>query len=241
MARRRVFVHSIDGDSVSVEGARAHHLHRVARLRRGELVEVSDTKRIFLAAVTRSSSSRVELEVRDELALPEPAAAVTVGLSIFRFSRLEWVLEKATELGVSAILPIAAARSHPGLVQAAAKRHSRWCKIAEEAASQSRRPAPPRVAKPVSFAQALSEIQADPRLLLDTDSPLMKDVMKEGAPEGPASPAAALLIGPEGGWTGEERQAARQAGYRAVSLGPTILRTETAAMAAIAVLSHWLR
>ncbi len=239
MALRRIFVESITGDRAVVTAERAHHLHRVARLRPGELVEISDRKRAFLAEVEHSRAGEVAFAIREEIEGPRPATRITVGLAIFKFARMELAIEKVTELGAAVILPVEAERSDKGLVQGAFKRYERWQRIAEEAAGQSRRLAPPEVRRPVSFAETLSGAEGRLLLFLDTDSPLMKDVLAERIGPAPPPPEATLLIGPEGGWSDAEREAARQAEFLAVGLGEGILRAETAAMAAMAVLWHW--
>jgi len=240
MALRRIFVESISNASTVVAGPKAHHLHRVARLRPGEIVEVSDSQQAFIAEVKRSRAGEVEFSIREPIETPLPTARITAGLAICKFARLELAMEKATELGVASIMPLVAARSDKGLVQGASKRHERWERIAEEAASQSRRLAPPVVEAPAPFQQVLVNHATGLRLFLDVDCPLMKDVLAEKANSGKPWEEAILLIGPEGGWTDEERLAAREAGYQAVGLGTGILRAETAAIAALAVLRHWL-
>jgi 16S rRNA (uracil1498-N3)-methyltransferase len=240
MARRRIFVESISNGSAVVAGPKAHHLHRVARLRPGEIVEVSDSRQAFVAEVKRSRAGEVEFAIGKSIETPRPAARIAAGLAICKFARLELAIEKATELGVASIVPLAAARSDKGLVQGASKRHERWERIAEEAASQSRRLAPPIVEAPVPFQQVLISHTTGLRLFLDVDTPLMKDALAQRASPGKSWEEAILLIGPEGGWTDEERIAAREAGYQAVGLGAGILRAETAAVAALAILKHWL-
>lgn len=238
MALRRVFVDWIEDQTAGVRGPRAHHLHRVARLRPGELVEIANRERLFVAAVRGSSEREVVFEIREELVQETTSLNLVLQLAIFRFSRLDWAIEKATELGVSTIVPVAAERSDRRLVEAARKRLGRWQKIAEEAAQQSRRTAPPRVEQPLPLAQVLQQKSCSLRLLLDRESPPLRQVAAEfDAVEGiPA--ASAILIGPEGGWTEQERGQALQAGYRPAGLGPTVLRSETAAVAAVSVLAH---
>ncbi len=240
MALRRIFVESIADGRANVTGERAHHLHRVARLRPGELVEISDHTKAFRAEVERSRANEVTFVLREQIDDSAPPVKITLGLAIFKFARMELAIEKATELGAAVILPVDAERSDKGLVQGAHKRHERWQRIAEEAAGQSRRLAPPKVRRPVGFAEALAGAGPGLRLFLDTDSPLMKDVLAEGTGSAAPPAEATLLIGPEGGWSDTEREAARRAGFLAVGLGEGILRAETAGMAAMAVLGHWL-
>jgi 16S rRNA (uracil1498-N3)-methyltransferase len=242
MAQRRVFVSSVLDRAASVEGPRARHLARVVRLRPGEQVEISDGQTLHLAKVAAAAESRVEFEILGELPAPEPGPAVTLQVAIFKFPRLEWLIEKATELGVESIVPVAAELSEKGLVQAAGKRVERWRRIAEEAALQSRRMAPPQIHEPLSFDELVANpTQAGCKLVLDTEAPpLAEQVGKQAAVPG-QQPRASLLVGPEGGWTGRERRAAVEAGYTSVGLGPLVLRAETAAIAGLAILMHLLR
>ena len=237
MALRRVFVDSIAQGVSRVEGARAHHFHRVARLAVGENVEISDQKQIFRAVVKRSRSDLVEFDVRRELEAPGQGMAVVLLLSIIKFARFEWAIEKATELGVQTIVPVVAERSDRGLVAGAIKRGVRWRKIAFEAAQQSRRLSAPKVENQMEFREAIVKYQAPVRLFCDTDSLPLSQVLAECQFETQAQPAALLAVGPEGGWSDEERQAASEAGLTPVSLGRLILRTETAALAALTCLT----
>ena len=237
MALRRVFVDSIAADVARVEGARAHHLHRVARLAAGERVEISDQKRAFSAVVKSARADLVEFDVQQELDPPGREIDVVLLLSIITFSRFEWAIEKATELGVHTIVPLVAERSDRRLVAAAMKRTGRWRKIACEAAQQSRRLTQPEIENPVEFRAALAKYQAPVRLFCDTDSPPLRQLLDERPFDSGSQPALLLFAGPEGGWSGQEREAAGEAGLTPVSLGSLILRTETAALAALACLA----
>ena len=163
--------------------------------------------------------------------------AVVLLLSIIKFARFEWAIEKATELGVQTIVPVAAKRSDRRLVAGAVKRTGRWRKIAFEAAQQSRRLSPPEIESQMEFREAIVKYQAPVRLFCDTDSPPLSQVLAERLFQAAAPPAALVVVGPEGGWSGEEREAAGEAGLTPVSLGPLILRTETAALAALTCLT----
>jgi 16S rRNA (uracil1498-N3)-methyltransferase len=173
--------------------------------------------------------------------LGESAAAplrITLCASLFKFDRFEWLVEKATELGVDAILPVVAARSDKGLAEASRKRSERWRRIAYEAGQQSRRLSPPEIRAAASFAEVLL-FPAPFRYFLDETG---GDPLLRALPAGrPTEAHAALLTGPEGGWTEAEREAAIAAGWLAASLGPQILRAETAALAGVAILaSAWI-
>jgi 16S rRNA (uracil1498-N3)-methyltransferase len=152
---------------------------------------------------------------------------------LFKFDRLEWLLEKATELGVNSVCFVKAERSENGLDKAAEKRIERWRKIAVEASQQSRRLCAPELYPVSRFKEAIRTNADSQRLFLDEDRsgpPLIEALSSSAGP-------VALLVGPEGGWTGSERSEARDAGWLPVSMGANILRTETAAMAALAVVN----
>ncbi|MEZ5365085.1 MAG: RsmE family RNA methyltransferase [Bryobacterales bacterium] len=226
MALRRVFVDWLTDESAGVEGARAHHLARVVRLKQGETVEVSDTRRLFEAEAEAVSGKEVVFRLTRKLEAPAETPPLEVHLAVIKFPRFELAVEKLTELGVAAIVPVVAERSDPGLVRAAEKRAERWRAIAEEAAQQSRRLGPPAIGEPVTLVEALRR-PVEQRIFLDFDAPPLREVRRAGP--------AALLIGPEGGWTEDERRMAVAAGAEAASIGGTVLRAETAAIAAAAV------
>src|SRR5580704_591837 len=122
-----------------MEGEAAHHLGRVLRAQPGQLYELSDGSRVFLGRIDLVTRDRVDFALLEELAAHPPAIDITLLLSVVKFDAFEWALEKATELGVSTIGPLAAARSEKGLLAAAAKRAGRWQKILLESSQQSRR------------------------------------------------------------------------------------------------------
>lgn len=239
MALRRVFVDSISEGVASVGGAQAHHLSRVARLRTGEQVEISDQQQLFLGKVTNASARRIEFEIVESLPVPVRPFPIVLQASIFQFARFEWIIEKVTELGVRAIVPVAATLSERGLVKAARKRRLRWQKIAEEGAQQARRLATPAIEEPVSFEEAIGSAAGPLRLFLDSDSTPLKDLLAS-TEVGVGDHPAYLLVGPEGGWTDIERREAQAAGYRPAGLNSGILRAETAAIAAVSIASQML-
>lgn len=234
MARRRFFVEQVRGGRAEIAGDEAHHLTRVLRVEAGQKFEISDNSRVWLAEVEAARKNLVTFAVLNEIEpTPEPAH-ITLYLALIKFDRLEWAIEKATELGVSEIIPIDATRSEDGLFQGAAKRVERWRRIAREASEQSRRLRVPDVSDPARFDRALTD-SATRRILLDEapgTSPLL------GAVRIARGDSISLLIGPEGGWTDEERRRLAEAGWIPASLGPLILRAETAVCAALAVVTQ---
>jgi len=235
MARRRFFVPAICGGLATLSGDDAHHLTRVLRVEQGQQYEISDNERVFLAEVEAARRDLVSFRVIEPIAAPDPAAVVvTLNVALIRFERLELLIEKATELGVAGIGFFQAERSERGLERAAPKRLSRWLRIAREASEQSRRARMPVIAAPLEFTAAISG-DARCRLLLDEESggtPMLDALPADLS----AADRVSVLVGPEGGWTDRERAAIRNAGWQPVSLGPGILRTETAALAALAVI-----
>jgi len=157
-------------------------------------------------------------------------------LAISKFDRYEWAIEKLAELGVSTIVPTIAQRSEKNLVAAAAKRVERWRRVALSAAEQARRAEPPEITAPMQLGDAMNVAPATRIVLLEpgvepNSAPALANIVAEIA----AAESLALAIGPEGGWTPQEARAFREHGWRGASLGSTILRVETAAIAATAI------
>jgi 16S rRNA (uracil1498-N3)-methyltransferase len=220
-----------------VEGDKAHHLGRVLRAQVGQLYELSDGSRVYLGRIDEVGRDRVEFALLEELPAGEPPLRVTLLLSIVKFDSFEWAIEKATELGVTSIVPLAAARSEKALLAASEKRAERWQKIILEAAQQSRRVSLP-ILQPVTRPEAgflRREGQLGIFLSERPDAPPMRQAL-----QGVTVTQAQLAFGPEGGWTDAERELAIAAGFREASLGRLILRTETAVVAALAALSYAL-
>jgi 16S rRNA (uracil1498-N3)-methyltransferase len=230
--RRRFLVDSFAEGGAIVRGDEARHIARVLRARPGQMFELSDGSAVWLAKVSRIERDRVEFLLVEPAAASELPVDITVLLSIFRFARFEWALEKATELGAGAVWPIAAARSERALVEAAPKRMARWEKIVHEAAEQSRRVAAPRILELATPAQAFRGSAEEVKLLLSErrDAPPIEHFRPSVRPG-----SVALAFGPEGGWVDEELAAARDAGFQEASLGPLILRAETAVIAGLSV------
>lgn len=234
MARRRFFVHEVRDGEAELEGDEARHLTQVLRVEVGQVYEISDNENVYLAEVDLARKQQVVFRVLEQLPPEASGLAVTLFVALIKFERLEMILEKATELGVADIRLVKAERSEKGLELAAPKRMHRWERIVREASQQSRRSRLPVIHEPVPFRQAL-EFQSDSRLFLDEDraGPGILDVVREPA-------MTAILVGPEGGWADHERSEAKEAGWSSVSIGPLILRADTAAISALAVLNSVL-
>ena len=242
--RRRFFVDRFEASSATLRGDAASHLGRVLRAEPGQLYELSDGHRVWLGRVTRVALSkrgegRVDFALVEPIPVREPALEIELLVSLVKFDRFEWCLEKATELGAGGIVPLSAARSDKPLIAAAAKRQARWEKIALESAQQSRRLRPPVICALATPEQAFAQSSAGCKILLSErpQAPPLRELItatKERQPGGVISKAA-LAIGPEGGWTDAEISSACGAGFAEASLGENILRTETAVLAALAV------
>ncbi len=220
-----------------VQGDKARHLGVVLRAQAGQLYELSDGVRVRLGRVESVERDRVEFALLEELPANEPELQTTLLLSVVKFDSFEWAIEKATELGVTAIVPLAAARSEKGLLAAAVKRSERWQKIILEAAQQSRRVRLP-VLEPATKPEA-AFLNLKGRLGIFLSERAAAPPLRE-ALETVTAAEAVLAVGPEGGWTDLEVESAVKAGFREASLGKLILRTETAVVAALASLSYAL-
>ena len=229
MTRRRWIADRVEGDRAFLIGPNANHLFRVLRAKAGQQFDVAANGVLRHGTIVHAAMDHVEFELGAEVtstALPH----VTIYLSIFKFDRLEWALEKLTELGVSSIHPVIAQRTEQHLAKAAEKRADRWRKLAREAAQQSRRIAPPEIGDPVMLKKAIAEEQGSRIVLAESE----EQTALKAALAGCMLPLA-LAFGPEGGWSNAETEFFQSNGWRSASLGHTILRAETAAIAATAV------
>ncbi|HET6170541.1 MAG TPA: RsmE family RNA methyltransferase [Terracidiphilus sp.] len=248
MTRRRWIAERWDEATASFGGAQAEHLIRVLRVQEGVEAEVVAGGRVFHAAVAGFSDGEVgaSAEVRFNLLAEvdsEPAMPVTLVMSIFKFDHMEWAIEKATELGVAAIVPVIARRTDKHLAVAAMKRVERWRRIAHEASQQSRRSDVPAISDPVKLAERVKAASKLQRVVLAEQerAATLRGLLEEAmANAGADMPELEVAIGPEGGWAPEEGALFDANGWRAVSLGPRILRAETAAIAALAVVGSML-
>jgi 16S rRNA (uracil1498-N3)-methyltransferase len=239
LARRRFLVDAVRGGAAELRGEEARHLARVLRAEAGQRYEIADGTGAYLAEIEECRGDRVVFRVIEPVATPEAPVRIALSAALIKFDRFEWMVEKATELGVESIRPVEAARSSKGLLEASRKRAERWERIARESSQQARRARAPSIAAAVPFEACLAAAEPYRFFLEEAEAPpLLRELPAEREP----GAGAALLVGPEGGWTDRERTLAAAAGWRPVSLGPQVLRAETAALAAVAVLVNgWLR
>jgi 16S rRNA (uracil1498-N3)-methyltransferase len=223
------------GGSCVIEGSAANHIMRVLRLRDGDALTLFDGRGgEYGARITAFRKDSVQVEVREHGDVGrESPLDLTLAQGISRGERMDWVMQKATELGVARIVPVITERTMVKLDERqSARKVEHWRGIVIAACEQSGRNRVPEVAPPRAFHEMLrKDEQAGRKLLL---SPSGKLNARELALTGPAT----LLVGPEGGLSPDEQELAVGAGFEQVRMGPRILRTETAAIAALTILQH---
>src|ERR1700733_5214027 len=232
MARRRFLVDQVRDNAAEIRGDEAHHLARVLRAEPGQQYEISDGTDVYLAEISSVAKDRCGFRFIEPPDTPPALVSLTLIAALIKFDRFEWLVEKATELGAAAIVPVNAARSEKGLLEAAGKRAVRWRRIAHESSQQARRVRPPEIKEPQELGAVLAALSGDGYFLEEKPGapPLLAVLPPAGKRQG--SNSMPLAPAPEGGWTDAERSAAATSGWTSVSLGPLILRAETAAVAA---------
>jgi 16S rRNA (uracil1498-N3)-methyltransferase len=234
MTRRRWIADAWTETTASLHGEQAEHLARVLRAQPGQIFDVVSNGFLHRAEIVRVEESEVLFTLHEELEM-DAALPVHLLMAVFKFDHMEWGIEKATELGAARITPVLARRTEKHLAQASAKRVERWRRITLEAAKQSRRSDVPVFDEPVALKAALAMVDAATKLLLaETEQENTLSAGLAGASD------VALAIGPEGGWTPEEMALFNASGWRHVTLGPRILRAETAAIAGLSVCAAML-
>jgi 16S rRNA (uracil1498-N3)-methyltransferase len=250
MTRRRWIADETNGNIAALTGDHALHLTRALRAQIGQQFDIATDSSVRRGTITSISEKRVEFALGEEQSTA-PAPDLTLALAIFKFDRMEWAIEKCTELGVTRIIPIVAHRTDSHLAIASAKRRERWQRLVLQASEQSRRTAPPEIAAPIKLkdfcsagappavrrAPSPADAHATGKIVLAESE---NDVrLRDALSERPK--AVTLAIGPEGGWTPDELQWFRDSGWTSASLGDTILRAETAAIVATALALDALR
>ena len=231
MTRRRWIADEVSGDRAFLFGKNAEHLARVLRARAGQQFDIATSEGVRLGEIVDVAHDLVEFRLLDVQPVETSGQAsplVHLYLAIFKFDRMEWAIEKCTELGASSIVPVISQRSDAHLVSAAAKRVERWRRIVHEASQQSRRNQPPLIHDPVKLETAAQDAKGKRIVLAETES-------STRLAEAIGGDEVCLAIGPEGGWTNLELGIFRTHQWQSASLGPTILRAETAAVAALAI------
>ena len=242
MTRRRWIAEHWDEATATMVGAQAEHMARVLRAQPGMEADVVAGGRVFHAEVAAATPDEIRFNLIAELEA-DPALPVTLAVSVYKFDHMEWAIEKATELGVAEVAPVIARRTEKHLAQAASKRVERWRRIAREAAQQSRRSDAPLIHDPVPLAARVRAASTATRIVLaeqERTTTLRLALEEAMAAAQSEMPTLEIAIGPEGGWAPDEEALFDANGWRAASLGPRILRAETAAIAALAVVASYL-
>jgi 16S rRNA (uracil1498-N3)-methyltransferase len=242
MTRRRWIAEHWDEATATLTGVQAEHMTRVLRAQPGMEADVVAGGHVFHAEVAAIEEGEVRFNLIAELEA-EPALPVTLVMAVYKFAPMEWAIEKATELGVASIAPVIARRTEKHLASGAEKRAERWRRIGHEAAQQSRRSDVPLILDPVALAARVRAASSATRIVLAEQerSTTLRNALEEMIAASQAEmPALEIAIGPEGGWAPEEEALFDANGWRAVSLGPRILRAETAAISALAVIASFL-
>lgn len=244
MSANRFFVpkSSFEGQRVRVSPEQAHQICHVLRLKAGDAIVVLDNAGteydVTLTTVTLPET--VGMVVRERPARGEPAVQITVFQSLLAREKFELVLQKGTEVGVMRFVPVLTQRSIVRAKRIEDKKLARWETILTEAAEQAHRGRIPQLSRPVQFDRMVEDLARFDRRLIAVASGEAISLKQALGSRRQTPPSIALLIGPEGGFTDEEVKSARENGAVRVSLGPRVLRTETAAVVASALILHEL-
>lgn len=231
----RFFIDGTADGRAYIAGADALHIAKALRMRPGEALTLCDGKGTDFDGVLETVTDR-QVTVRITASRPsqaEPTLAVTLYQGLPKGDKMDWIIQKAVELGVTAVVPVATRRSVARLEGKADKKQERWQRIAAEAAGQCGRGMLPSVERPLSWSQALSCLSGEPALVFYEGGgrPLRELVT-------PSTRRLSVFVGPEGGFDPEEIDAIRRQGGGVATLGPRILRCETAPLAALTLLMH---
>ena len=232
MRERRFLIPDIPTEGeVVIAGAEAHHLLHVLRLRPDDEVVLFDGQgKEFEAVLTRCDKTTAAAKLLKPVATRESPLELTVAVAVPKTDSMARIVQKLTELGVHRIVPLLTSRTAVSPRRAAGQ-SARWRRIAEEACKQSGRGVVPQIEDAVAFEDFIERDDHSCRLLFTVGGPSLRG--------GPRPSPCLVIIGPEGGWAEEELAAALAKGFEPVGLGPRTLRTETAALAATAIL-EWL-
>ncbi|MFQ6069696.1 MAG: RsmE family RNA methyltransferase [Candidatus Aminicenantales bacterium] len=245
MTSNRFFAPTIDPDSplVFLEGEEHHHLRSVARVTSGEKVYLFDAQGIsYLARVEEVGETRTKLHLLKRQESIYPRVKITLAPSILRRKKIEFLLQKAVELGVSRFVPVISTRSIAKMEAGGERKIERWQRIVREAVKQSGNPWLPSVLPPLSLESFVLQEKAEIKLFLhENRGKYLRDILlQENGKRYRKPPSSVLiLIGPEGGWTDKEAELILGHGFEEVNLGKNTLRSETAALCSLALISHF--
>jgi 16S rRNA (uracil1498-N3)-methyltransferase len=229
------------GPWLCLEGREHHHLSKVARLRpRDEIWLFDEEGTRYRTRIEDIGRERTRLRLLEKLGPNERRPKITLAQALFKAMPMDWVIQKATELGLFSFVPVLSERCVVKLEDRSGKKVQRWSQIAREASKQCRSGLVPAILAPLPLEDFLREWKAGKKLFLSEHRGLpLRDIVRP-AQDSKIQPSDVLiLVGPEGGWTEAEEDKVLRRGYEAVSLGTNILRAETASLAAMAIISHF--
>lgn len=236
---------NIRSSSVFLDGEEHHHLSKVARIKPREKVWLFDERGTnYLARVEEITQERTRLAILERQVTPEPRVKITLAQALIKSKKMDSILQKATELGATTIIPVITTRTVVRITERAEKKLERWQKIINAAAKQSKISFLPSIFSPVTLEKLVKERDEAKKLVLsENKGKYLRDILIRGSDSGvereePPS-SVLILVGPEGGWTSEEEEYILDHGYEAVSLGRQVLRAETASLSCLAMISHF--
>lgn len=237
MSRFFVSPNQIEGQFITIIGENAKHIRTVLRCKAGDSVIVCDGQGTDYHCVITECLQTIQLEVKDkQKSIGEPSLSITLYQGIPKGEKMEWIIQKCVELGVTKIVPVMTERVIVKLEKKEEKKIARWQKIAEAAAKQSERGVIPPIGSVMPYKEAIQEAaQLDGAIIPyeKEEGTTLKDIVKNIRGK-----RIGVFIGPEGGFTEEEIQFAEKNGIVSITLGKRILRTETAGMTAAAILLY---
>ena len=223
------------GQTVILQGEDAFHLTRVLRLQSGERIELCGPEGVCHSAViTELGKGSVQCTLQEKLPDYEPGIACDLAFALLKGDKTDFVLQKATEIGATAFLPVRSSRTVVKLSTKADRKTERWKRIVRSAAAQAHRNRVPAVYPPQEFAELLGLFAAYDRVLFFWEEARHGSLAYALGGVGPGV-RLLLVTGPEGGFSPKEAALAQEAGALVVTLGPRILRAETAAITAVAL------
>jgi 16S rRNA (uracil1498-N3)-methyltransferase len=226
--------------SITITGDDLRHIRTVLRKQPGDPLMLLDGRGMeYIVRIAAMERSGIDTEIVERRKRELPAVRITLGQGLPKSDKMDLIVQKATELGVSSLAPLITERTIVK-VKDEEKRNERWRKIAREAAMQSDRPDIPKVERIRPFGEYISTLDPGPLPLLlfpwEEGTVPIKRVLRQT----PGAQNIVVLIGPEGGFSQAEADAAKGKGFHLVSLGPNILRTETAAVAVLSIIGYEL-
>lgn len=232
---------NIQSSSVILDGEEHHHLSKVARIKPRQKVWLFDEEgRNYLAEVAGIERDRTRLVILEREDAEEPRMHITLCQALIKAKGMNSIIQKATELGASVIVPVVTSRTIARVEEKDERKLERWKKIIRQAAKQSHVSFLPSIIYPVKLDTLIQERNEEKKLLLsENQGRLLKDILIPGSRQGRYPLSVLLLVGPEGGWTDAEEKFILDHGFEAVSLGNQILRTETAALSSLAMIAHF--